>query len=417
MPQEIAVYKNQWIALKHHVDYEQSVIPALKNVWDRSEHYEKMFRAKENGELIAWQQLCVFPELFIAMDILNVCPEELPKYTGIYDWEATSKVLDKSKQLMPEYICSANRYMVASLMEGIVPAPDLIVHASQPCDSGAGAYPAVASYLKIPMFSFDIPYWSDERTYGYIASQMPSLVGFLEKMTGRKLDYDKLRQVIEYSNQAQIYKNAIYDLGKTVPCPYGGKLLHRMEQAWRELTGTPGIVDYFRVIYEFAKDNVDKGQGFLPEEKTRLGYLYVQHGIYGDLVDWMEDEYQANIVIDYMTPEKFKIFEDLSTPEKMFKALAYKLANMPMGWQSRGPASYYLDGMVNMCRSFKVDGGIFAGHVACKQSWAMISLLRDRLRDELSIPVLAFDYDLFDPRVAPKEEVREKLDTFLSTVF
>ena len=131
----------------------------------------------------------------------------------------------------------------------------------------------------------------------------------------------------------------------------------------------------------------------------------------------MEDEYQANIVIDYMTPEKFKIFEDLSTPEKMFKALAYKLANMPMGWQSRGPASYYLDGMVNMCRSFKVDGGIFAGHVACKQSWAMISLLRDRLRDELSIPVLAFDYDLFDPRVAPKEEVREKLDTFLSTVF
>jgi benzoyl-CoA reductase/2-hydroxyglutaryl-CoA dehydratase subunit BcrC/BadD/HgdB len=376
-----------------------------------------MFRANETGELIGWQQLTVFPELFHAMDILNVCPEELPKYTGIYDWDASSKVLDNSKKFIPEYICSANRYMVASVLEGIVPPPNLIIHTSQPCDSGAGIYPALSAYLNIPMFSFDMPYWADERTNEYIADQVASLVEFLEKTTKRKLDYDRLRQVMEYSNQAQFYKNAIYELGKTKPCPIGGKLLHRMEQAWRELTGLPGLVDYFGKIHQFAKENVLNGRGFLPEEKIRLGYVYVQHGIYGDLVNWMEDEYKANIVIDYMTPRNMVIFEDLSTPRKMFKALAYKLTNMPMGYQSRGPASYYLDTMVNMCRDFKVDAAVFGGHVACKQNWAMVALLRDKLRDELSIPMLAFEYDLFDPRVATKEEVKEKLDTFLSTMF
>jgi hypothetical protein len=417
MAEEIAVYKNQWRGIKAQVEYEQTIIPGLKDVWDRTEHYKRSYLAKETGDLVAWQQLCVFPELFHAMDIVNICPEELPKYAGFHDWEATCRVLDMGKQWIPEYLCSLNKYMVAALLAGIVPAPDLIVHASQPCDSGQGTYPSIATYLGVPMFSFDIPYWDDERTYDYLADQVASLVEFLEKTTGRKLDYDRLRQVMEYSNQAQAYINAIYELRKAIPCPIGGRLSQYMSQAWRELMGNPGLVDYYRGIYEAAKDKVDKGQGYLPQEKIRLGYIYLQHGIYGDLVDWMGDEHGANVVIDYMTPRNINLFEDLSSPRQIFKALARKLAAMPMGWQSRGPANYFIDGTVNVCRDFKVDAGIFAGHVGCKQTWAMAALVRDRLYDELAIPVLMFDIDLWDPRVVTKEEVREKLDTFLTTMF
>lgn len=418
MSKQIPFYKNQWVAMKHHVEYERSIIPALNNVWDRSEHYERVLRAKEEGRPIGWQQLTVFPELFHAFDILNVCPEELPKYAGIYDWEIVCKVLDKSKEFVSDYVCSLNRFMVAAVIEGLVPPPDLIIHASQPCDAGLSTYSAVASYMDIPIFSFDIPYWDDERAVNYVTDQVEECVGFLEDVTGKKLNYDKLREVVEFSIKAQFYRNALYELEKNRPCPIGGKLLHRMQQAWRELCGLPGLVDYFRTIYEFALQNVKEGRGFLRNERIRLAYIYVQHGIFGDLIDWMEDTYQANIVMDYMTcdADKFELPSDLPTPRAIYRFLAKKLLNSPMGMQSRGPARYYFDDIVKKCREFRVDAAIFPGHIGCKQTWALASLLKDILQDELSIPVLIFEYDLCDPRVSTKEEVREKLETFLSTL-
>jgi hypothetical protein len=76
----------------------------------------------------------------------------------------------------------------------------------------------------------------------------------------------------------------------------------------------------------------------------------------------------------------------------------------------------YLDAQIDLLRRFKADAAIFAGHVACKSNWAMAKLVKDRIHDELGIPTLNFELDIFDPRVASTEEIKGSLGRFLDEV-
>ncbi len=113
-----------------------------------------------------------------------------------------------------------------------------------------------------------------------------------------------------------------------------------------------------QLIYRRGKEKIEKGQGHLSEEKIRLVYLYIQHGIYQDLIDWMETQYGAIIIVDIMSFFKQEPFEDFSSPRQMFKALAHKLVDMPMATHTRGPAEYFFDNSLEMCRGFKADAAV-----------------------------------------------------------
>ncbi|MCJ7807871.1 MAG: 2-hydroxyacyl-CoA dehydratase family protein, partial [Dehalococcoidia bacterium] len=60
---------------------------------------------------------------------------------------------------------------------------------------------------------------------------------------------------------------------------------------------------------------------------------------------------------------------------------------------------------------------VFAGHVACKSNWAVIKLIKDKLHDELGIPTLVLEMDLFDPRVASTDALKAQFDNFFNVHF
>ncbi len=379
----------------------------------RASYWKQLLNARENGKGIAWVSFCFVPELFWAMDIIPVPMEAtfgvlsgLPK--GIMEY------LDISERFVPDHICAANKGMIGAAVTGDLIRPDVIVHASQPCDSGISSFSNVAEYSGVPYYCVDTPYWQDEATYEYLAKEISNLVAWLEETTGRKMDYDRLREVLKYSNQAHEYYLKINELRKLKPCPLPGVLLGHNAGSFLAMAGTPELVDFSRSQYEYGAARVARGEGQIPDEQMRLAWVYVAVMHYPGLFDWLEKEHKAVVVMDMLAHYINTPIEDLSTPKAMFRGMAQKLANMPMARESRGPMGFYSDAVINMVKDYQCNAAVFSGHMACKHGWAVIKLIKDKVQKELGIPMLVFDLDCFDPRVTSAETVRGKLNDFLS---
>jgi len=100
----------------------------------------------------------------------------------------------------------------------------------------------------------------------------------------------------------------------------------------------------------------------------------------------------------------------------MLEGLAAKnLRALPMSRQFKGPIDNFVDDYIRLCDDYKADFGIFAGHVACKHGLGGIGLFREASR-EAGIPLLYFEFDMFDPRVTPAETIQAEISHFVDDV-
>ncbi len=369
-------------------------------------------RIKENKPVV-WYSFAVTPEIFHAFEIASILDVHLAITSPP---GGLNKYIDIAEEYgVPEYMCSLNKSVVGAALAGDVPPPDMIIHSSSPCDSGILAYQIVADQYDVPVFCLDMPYWNDERSIEYFTEEVGRMVSFLEDKTGRKLDPDKLKQVMEYSNRTHDYVLRINELKRAVPTPLSTRITSLTAISVMEMAGTPELVDYCKKLYEMTKERVKRKEGAVPDEKIRMVWTCTLIPFDMGIFDWLEREYGAVCIMHLFGRYVYRPVENLSM-ESMLEGLARKMMDYPMIRQVRGTVEQYIDDVIDACREYKADCAVFAGHLACKAMWASVKLLRDRVYDELGIPTFYFDVDIFDPRVAPSEEIKAKLGKFLSAL-
>lgn len=380
--------------------------------------YQRASQAKHMGEPTAWVNFAVVPEVFWAMDIVPVYIDNTAGIDVVFPAspENVGKYIDTAHQYVPEHVCSANKSFMGAVLCGDIPKPSIFVHTSHPCDSAMAVYPVLCQSLEIPYYCIDVPYWTDERTFGYIAGELKSLISFLEDQTGRKMDYNKLRQVMMYSNQAHELILQLNELKKSVPFPYSSIDSLAEYPLFLGLAGTPELVEYCKRAYEVTTDIVDRKQGYLPEERIRLAWILAAAAFDISTFTYLEQVYGA-ISIHCVSNITHTPVEDLSSPDSMLLGLAHKLTTLPMGREFRGPWENNVSATLAMCRDYKADAAIFAGHIACKHNWATAKLLKDKISDEVGIPTFIFELDAFDPRVATPEVIKAQFDEFFQVNF
>lgn len=377
----------------------------------QADYFKRAAEAKERGQLIAWLNFCPAPELFWAMDIVPVHVEGTFRILTLGSSEDVCRYIDLAEQHIPDYVCSSDKATLGAALAGDIPLPDIMVHSSHPCDSALATFPQMAEYFGVPHFCLDVPYWSGERAFDYMANELRDLVSFLEDKTKRKLDLDRLREVAHYSAEAHKYILKYNELRRAVPCPLSGKDLMQDRSTFRRMTGTPELVDYVKTRYELTKEKVARKQGALAQEKIRLIWAHAMPADPG-LYEWLEEKYGAVSIIEMMSNSLIQPIEDPSDISSIFRGLARKTMDMPMGRESRGPWELYGDTLIEACREYKADAAVYAGHVACKNAWAISKLLKDRMEDELNLPVLMFEVDIWDARVTSLEAMKAKLSDF-----
>jgi benzoyl-CoA reductase/2-hydroxyglutaryl-CoA dehydratase subunit BcrC/BadD/HgdB len=247
---------------------------------------------------------------------------------------------------------------------------------------------------------------------------MKNMFSFVEEQLKCKLDWDRMREAIGYSNQALKYIHKLTDLRKNVPSPLAAWDILAYREAIVCLLGTPELADWLRRRYEFASRLLEKGERERrQEEKIRLVWVGNPPNTTPQILDWLEAEYGA-VVVAFMWSEYHTVAIDNGGDiSKMLEGLASRCMNYPMGRHGRMPVDYFVEEVVKMADDYKADALVFAGHTGCKWNWASALLVKDIVRDRLGIPILSYEFDSIDPRFLPEEGVRAKFSEFFKLVF
>lgn len=374
-----------------------------------SNYYKRIATAKDEGKLIVGHTVFAPIEILFAMDIVPMHLESTSGTMAIL----TNRYAEyfegaRAFGLTPE-CCSAHRILAASFYLNECPHPDLIMWTSQACDNTTKSGDALLDIYGIPGCFLDRPYRFVPHQVEYYTKQIRELVGFLEEKTKKKMDYDRLRDVLKKSIRIMNIYHELYELRKNIPAPMRNRsFMNQMVIEWT-YCGTDEGIEWFETVKAEVKDNVDNKRGVVSGERFRLLSLFLPPLYENKLLDWMEREYGAAIVMDPMSSWPHEIDIDTSDPVKGVATLAfYRSASRLL----HGPGDEFIDDSLRNAREFHINGALYFAHIGCRQACALIRNAKDEIKKAIGVPVGIIDMDIMDPSFASTEQLKSKLEEY-----
>ena len=373
----------------------------------------------DQGKKACYHYFPISVEIMLAMDLVPLCYEVLCGLTSALYADGAEEGVDAIEaEGYPDHLCSTQKGTAGYLLLGVVPYPDLLIKTATPCDASNRLYEWSAHKFKSPLLTIETPYYRNERGLQFMIREIKRTIKQIEKITGRPLDEEKLREYCHHGNEAMEYILKVQELKKIIPCPDTG--WHRpADTIFMTQIGTPMGAAYFKQLYEDVKQRADRGEGVIPPDKKerRVVYGYTWECYDLPLFDWLEETHGVTYMADtltYFPPDVGLV--DTSNLDSMIESLAWRMLQMPMGRQTMGFSDIWISDFVNIVRAFKADALILGGHMACKHFWALNKLLSDKIKEETGVPALRFEMDMFDKRFTPPTELRRIMTEFFTTL-
>jgi len=372
-------------------------------------YYRKIYQAYVADQPLAAIGMFIPTEILHAMDI----PYILEEYHAVMSCSADPYGMERFMDLAHGYgiakeVCSPHRIAIGMALAHLTPSPSFIISTSTTCDQTLKLYEVLSSYYKVPAFLIDSPFTTDERAIDYAKKEVVNLIKFLEEQTGKRLDFERLREVVQLSKQAIDAWEAVCEMRKQIPAPIGTRDAIKDFGMLLTVGGTHEGIDYFSQRYAEVKARYERREGTIPEERFRIAWLYALPFFDLDLATWMEQEYGAVIVIDTFSYANPAIQLDPDDP------LEY-LAKKPMKWGFISFCYGALEDtdfdrkMAQQCIDYHADAAIALAHWSCKQYCGTLKCIKDQIRNSSGIPFLILDGDICDPRVVSSAQMKAKL--------
>lgn len=374
------------------------------------QYYERANRAQQEGRFVAGHCVLSPVEIFYALDLVPFHLEGFSLFLNFF--EDLQPYLQIAKQWgMANEICSVHRALIGMIKENSFPPPDATIWSSLVCDntvkSGEGMVDLYGSH---PYF-LDHPYVYNEKTLEYYARDLQEMTRFLEGVSGKKLDRDKLEEAVRLSAEVHTLTLEINELRKTVPSPMPSESMFALMATNWYCCGTPEAVAIHKKLRDEVKENVEKKRGAVPNERFRLLFSFILPVFNLDLMTWMEEEYGASFIL---CPQDTWLegAHWYQPGEDLYKSLARRYFTHAGRHQFHGPMKEWSKSTLQVCRDYKIDGVIFFSHLGCRQACAAIRTLKDQLKEKVDVPLVAVDCDLTDKSISSPEEMKEKLEQF-----
>jgi len=372
---------------------------------------QAVFDAADNKtKPLVWVEWCLNPDIVYAFDAQPICTEGLSSILYFKGLDLNEYIIDYGEQRgVPSEYCSAGKSAVGACLSKQLPWPDCIMTTSHPCDTMLSSYQSMQYVTKAPMYVLDTPYWDDERALDYYTKEMWGLIEFFEKHLKRKLDFDRLRQVLEESNCTNELLMEINEMHRATPCP--GSIMSNIF-AWSGRIigmGTSDITESTRRLYDITKKRFDQGKGVIKKENIRVIWFDVTVAFY-PIVLWMEEKFGAVTLVDLLSYINSPPI-DTSTEESMVRGMALANMNLTMARQFRGPIDYFHRDLSRICDEYNGDCVIIAGHVGCKHGWASVRILKNEMKKR-GIPLLVLTTDVFDQRITHEQQLKDQIEDF-----
>ena len=364
--------------------------------------------AKQRGEKVGWCASNFPQEITTAMGIPVVYPENMGAAVGAKG----------GGQRMCEYaegmgysndLCSYSRINFAytdlkHCEELEIPFPDFLLCCNNICNCMIKWYENLALELDIPLLLIDIPHLDaktcDADRVAYIRAQFDDCIRQLEEITGKKMDYDRLHEVMSISQRSsQAWLRAVGYMSAE-PSPFSGfDIFNNMAVACVG-RGTVEAAEAFEQLADEYEALVKEGQStFKGEEKYRI--------LFEGIACW------SNLKFTYKTLQSRGINLTASVYGPAFSFLYSNLDEL-MAAYSYVPNSMCFERELKLrvddAIRNKVDGAVFHMNRSCKHWSGNLYEMERQFREQTGVPTIVFDGDQSDPRCFSEAQYETRVD-------
>jgi benzoyl-CoA reductase/2-hydroxyglutaryl-CoA dehydratase subunit BcrC/BadD/HgdB len=320
---------------------------------------------------------------------------------------------------LDDKICSLVRYAVYSVYNQLHPKPDCFLAMMEPCDAQImlhQAFQANEEWKDVPCFAIDPSYGHTDEDFKYVAKQLKDMIAFLEKTTGAKYEFAKVRDLVEETNrQYEVWKE-VNELKQARPCPIGSFIVDDVFWALTQHLpcGDSRATALMTAVRDMLKGAVAAGKGILEKEQIRILWPDLSPLWGQKLGKWLEEEWNAVVVISFQGHTPYEKV-DTSTEESLLFGLARRAVfEVPMIRQGRGFVDVMIDDVTNLINDYSINCVIDGGHMGHKDQSGSKYFLRKICRD-MDVPLLSLTTSLFDERYTSLDQLKKEISNFLSS--
>jgi benzoyl-CoA reductase/2-hydroxyglutaryl-CoA dehydratase subunit BcrC/BadD/HgdB len=302
----------------------------------------------------------------------------------------------------------------------------------------------------VPIYNIDLPYPlfdpnRDHREvigyyHKYIVKELKGFIAFLEKQTGKKMDYDRLWGFVKLSDKTWDLIEETYDLRAAHPCPMGtGDAMNTMVPMSFKMASQEAY-DFFLNLKAELEEKIAKKEGVVENERFRLLWG-------GGLPSWFalsdfnyfnskgavfpaETTYRMVAPIDQMDiPETKDPVEHLAWRWLGFWTFWYDKARQRPGSEPD------VERLINYIERYDIDGVVMHEAFSCRTwhvglIWQLQQLAKvykpipvlhlggngKKEKTNKELPSLILESDIIDITSYSEVDTRNKIDAFIETL-
>lgn len=249
----------------------------------------------------------------------------------------------------------------------------------------------------------------------YLVDELKVLVEFLEKHTGKRLNMDRLAEVVDLSERTiQLWHDA-YQLRKAVPAPMPTEdALNAMVPGYF-MMGTQLAHDFYKELYDEIKHRVDNGIGTIPDEKYRLLWALSLPPWYGlVLFNYFEKQGAVfPIEVVYHPPKPVDIPPHVTNPLERIAWRFFAALTRNHDKARHHVIDPIVEWFLDLIDEYKLDGVVFHQAMTCRTIHTGQLHQMNILRKHCDKPVLLLEGDIIDVKNYNEAATHEKVDAFI----
>ncbi|MDY7033854.1 MAG: 2-hydroxyacyl-CoA dehydratase family protein [Thermodesulfobacteriota bacterium] len=379
-----------------------------------ADYYTESAMIKAQKKPVAWLTSPAPVELCYAMDIFPVYPENYATMCAARNLSAEFCAAAEARGFSTD-LCSYALNNLGSIylnkgpfMGQGLPEPDMLIATEHACLSMAKWWEELSRHFQAPLFVVDasVPLGEEVAPYqvNYFADQLKELTEFMEKHSDTKLDMDRFKEVLTYSDEAARLFLEVGELRKLVPSPIGPIEMFTNMFPLVTLAGRKESVEFYDELHDEIKELADMKVPAVPNEKYRLIWDLFPVWYNLKLFKYLEEKGGVIVADVYATAFGGRI--DVSRP---FEGLAERYVGNPLLWFGVKELTELYKRLI---QEYHVDGMIFHSNRSCRMASMGQYDVKQGIYEDLGIPGAIFETDFVDPRTYSDEQVKDTLDSF-----
>lgn len=368
------------------------------------------YMAGMQAECNAWITSGAPVELLHALDVYPVYPENhgaligATKLGGYYCEFAEKNGF--SRDLCSYARCDIGCVFAGTSPIGGLPKPTFLFACNNICNTVVKWYEVLSRIFKVPLFVLDMPFIRKELKdchLRYVEEQLYDFISFAERVTDRKLDDAKLRDVVLKSMESvELYSECLRTAAnKPSPMTCFDAFVNMAPIVC--LRGTDHAISFYKEMKQELDERVKEGVSAIEREEIRL--LWDNIPVWYRL-KWFGEFFEkrnACLVADTYTNawSGFKVSRGKDVLSGMAEVYTVSYLNIGMEMTAE-----IINKLIDL---YDVDGVVMHSNRSCKP----YSFGQYEIQKKLSVPSVIIEADMVDERVFSEAQVVTRLEAFL----